>query len=423
MLKHKITGIIMGALMLSGVVLGGSAIHNVKTTNDNTKVVNKVLLAAPSSTVGERAVVVNTDNSPLVLYSNASANSTITSYISVGEMLTIQSAGNNFYKVKVQETGAVGYISANNLQIITSGVNDTYNTVNKEGYIINVSSSKVKVQETGAVGYISANNLQIITSGVNDTYNTVNKEGYIINVSSRVNLRSNATMSSNVLAKLTNNTKINVLGKQGQWYKVNCNGTIGYIYQEYIGLTNNSITNIPSKNVKLNTSNEKNTSSNISNKKNTSSNSNVIENTVYTDPTMITFIQSMATPSSSDIQVIKYKSIPLKVLEKVKGSDPGAQNPYPTWYKVETQNGQIGYIAQNETYYKKVYTNPNGTAAIQNMPNGAGAIIKTISHKKEPLYVIDTIKGAVPGSQITTTYYKVRFDKEVGFIQSNETLN
>ncbi len=199
MLKHKITSIIMGALMLSGVVLGGSIVHNVKTTNDNTKVVNKVLLAAPSSTVGERAVVVNTDNSPLVLYSNASANSNITSYISVGEMLTIQSSGNNFYKVKVQETGAVGYISAHNLQIITSGVNDAYNTVNKQGYIINVSS--------------------------------------------RVNLRANATMNSNILAKLSNNTRINVLGKQGQWYKVNCNGTIGYIYQEYVGLTNQVINN------------------------------------------------------------------------------------------------------------------------------------------------------------------------------------
>ncbi|WP_066869738.1 SH3 domain-containing protein [Clostridium mediterraneense] len=199
MQKHKITGIIMGALMLSGVVLGGSAIHNVKITNDNTKVVNKVLLAAPSSTVGERAVVVNTDNSPLVLYSNASANSTITSYISVGEMLTIQNAGNNFYKVKVQETGAVGYISAHNLQIITSGVNEAYNAVNKQGYIINVSSV--------------------------------------------VNLRANATMNSNILAKLNNNTKLNVLGKQGQWYKVNCDGTIGYIYQEYIGLTNANLEN------------------------------------------------------------------------------------------------------------------------------------------------------------------------------------
>ena len=202
----------MGALMLSGVVLGGFIVHNVKTTNDNTKVVNKVLLAAPSSTVGERAVVVNTDNSPLVLYSNASANSNITSYISVGEMLTIQSSGNNFYKVKVQETGAVGYISANNLQIITSGVNDAYNVVNKQGYIINVSSV--------------------------------------------VNLRDNATMNSNVLAKLSNNTKINVLGKQGEWYKVSCNGTIGYIYQEYVGLTNqvinNSNKNISNNQVKQN---------------------------------------------------------------------------------------------------------------------------------------------------------------------------
>ncbi|WP_066869714.1 SH3 domain-containing protein [Clostridium mediterraneense] len=180
MLKHKIIGIIMGTLMISGVMIGTSSISNTKITNDNTKVVNKVLLSAPSS-ANERAVVVNTDNSPLVLYSSADSNSSITSYISVGEMLTILNSGNNFYKVKVQETGVIGYISAHNLQIITSGVNEQYSGVNKKGYIINVSSV--------------------------------------------VNLRTNATMSSNVLAKLSNNTKINVLGKQGEWYKVDCNGT------------------------------------------------------------------------------------------------------------------------------------------------------------------------------------------------------
>ncbi|WP_066869717.1 SH3 domain-containing protein [Clostridium mediterraneense] len=199
MLKQKITGIIMGTLMISGVVIGTSSINNTKITNDNTKVVNKVLLASPSSLVGERAVVVNTDNSPLVLYSSASGNSNITSYISVGEMLTIQSSGDNFYKVKVQETGAVGYISAHNLQIITSGINDPYSIVNKQGYIINVSS--------------------------------------------RVNLRANATMDSNILNKLTNNTKINILGKQGQWYKISCDGTVRYIYQEYIGINLNESNN------------------------------------------------------------------------------------------------------------------------------------------------------------------------------------
>ncbi len=245
MLKQKITSIIIGTLMISGVMIGVNTINNTKITNDNTKVVNKVLLSAPSSS-SERAVVVNTDNSPLVLYSNASSNSSITSYISVGEMLTIESSGDNFYKVKVQETGAVGYISAHNLQIITSGVNDPYSVVNKEGYIINVSS--------------------------------------------RVNLRANATMSSNILAKLTNNTKINILGKQGQWYKVNCNGTVGYIYQEYIGINLNESnnTNASGDTNKINKSNNdviENSSSNVSsvsggiiNKAQTTSSSKVTTN-------------------------------------------------------------------------------------------------------------------------------------------------
>ena len=211
MLKHKIISIIMGTLMLSGVMIGANSINNAKTINDNTKVVNKVLLSAPTST-NERAVVVNTDNSPLVLYSSASASSNITSYISVGEMLTIQASGNNFYKVRVQETGAVGYISVHNLQIITSGVNDPYKDINKEGYIINVSS--------------------------------------------RVNLRANATMNSNILNKLTNNTKINILGKQGEWYKVNYNGTVGYIYQEYIGIANTGENTVPTSKVKVQNSNK-----------------------------------------------------------------------------------------------------------------------------------------------------------------------
>ncbi len=123
---------------------------------------------------------------------------------------------------------------------------------------------KVKVQETGAVGYISAHNIQIITSGVNDPYKAINKEGYIINVSSRVNLRANATMNSNILAKLSNNTKINVLGKQGQWYKVNYNGTVGYIYQEYIGLSSTDLSS--NKNINNTKSNSTSAQSNNVNK-------------------------------------------------------------------------------------------------------------------------------------------------------------
>ena len=302
MLKHKITSIIMGTLMLSGVMIGASSINNIKITNDNTKVVNKVLLSAPSS-ANERAVVVNTDNSPLVFYSSAdsNSNSNITSYISVGEMLTILSSGNNFYKVKVQETGAVGYISAHNLQIITSGVNDPYKNINKQGYIINVSS--------------------------------------------RVNLRANATMSSNILAKLSNNTKINVLGKQGQWYKVNCNGTVGYIYQEYIGLSSNNIA-VDSNNSEKNSSSTVNTQNNISSEKIVP----ILTTKAYIGKSVLI---------KEGAKIYKEPSIDSQVLKTIDNSDtklPMANFAYSnevnnapknnpiSWLQLNITNDEIGYI-------------------------------------------------------------------------------
>ena len=212
---------------------------------------------------------------------------------------------------------------------------------------------KVKVQETGAVGYISAHNLQIITSGVNDPYSVVNKEGYIINVSSRVNLRANATMSSNILAKLTNNTKINVLGKQGQWYKVNCNGTVGYIYQEYIGINLNESnnTNASGDTNKINKSNNdviENSSSNVSsvsggiiNKAQTTSSSKVTTNSSKVKSN--DKVKSNNSAKNSQIVVKNAKEALALVKKKI-----GTTGKYGkiTWGVMENVNGNS--ITSNE---------------------------------------------------------------------------
>ena len=47
MLKHKIAGIVMGSLILSGVILGETTIHNINRVN-NTKVINKVFTCCTS---------------------------------------------------------------------------------------------------------------------------------------------------------------------------------------------------------------------------------------------------------------------------------------------------------------------------------------------------------------------------------------
>ncbi|WP_317366258.1 SH3 domain-containing protein, partial [uncultured Tyzzerella sp.] len=309
---------------------------------------------------------------------------------------------------------------------------------------------KVKVQETGEVGYISVANMQNILNGTNDSFTQLSENGQVVNVSSNVRIRSNPAIGNNIIGYLTNGTTLNILGKQGQWYKVSVNGQIGFIYEEYVSTsitnsnsqstTNNVNTNLENTTTSITNknSNRTNSTSSINSSKNTkniivktnssvvpnsSSNVNKInnntikDNIVYTNPQQITFIQKTSTLASPDLQVNKKKDIKLKVLEKLYGTDPGTQNTKPIWYKVETQNGLIGYIAQNETYYKIVYTNPNKNIPIFEAPNTSTLIIDSINHKKEPLYVISNIKTTNPMNHMKTQYYKVcTINGKIGFV-------
>ena len=220
MSKYKLISLITGAVIVTGVAMGAGTLSH-KIINNSSKMSNTILLAQVSNNT-DKAVVINTNKSPLVLYKGADSNASVLSYISVGEMLNVQSEGSDFYKVQVEETGATGYISVNNLQMITSGVNDAYTSIGKKGIVINVDS--------------------------------------------KVHLRANATINSSILIDLKNSTSINILGKQGSWYKVSVEGTIGYLYQSYVGESNvaTATTNT--------TSNSLNKATTISNSKDAKSN-------------------------------------------------------------------------------------------------------------------------------------------------------
>ncbi len=60
--------------------------------------------------------------------------------------------------------------------------------------------------------------------------------GGIVNVSSALNLRSEPNTSSNVLAKLPNETRICVIGEDGNWYKAVYNGIKGYVSADYVSI-------------------------------------------------------------------------------------------------------------------------------------------------------------------------------------------
>lgn len=172
---------------------------------------NNVLLSNSTTESNKYAVVINGDNS-LVLKSDPN-NNKISSYLSVGEMLTIEAKVGDYYKVVVQETGATGYINIKNAEIIESGVNSPLESLKEKGSIINVTTD--------------------------------------------VRIREKATMNSKVLSTLHNGASLQIIGKQGEWYEVDSNGIKGFVYFEYIETNINSNSNNLNNKVKHSIKNNK----------------------------------------------------------------------------------------------------------------------------------------------------------------------
>lgn len=191
MSRNKIISIVTSTVIISSLLIGATL-----TTNKYPKK-NISLLASATTNSETKAVVINSPNSHLALYDASNSNAEISSYISVGEMLTINKTVGNYYYVTVQETGAKGYINKNNAQIIKSGINSSTTPVDKSGFIINVSSL--------------------------------------------VYLRSKPDINTTAIGSLLNSTNITVIEKQGNWYKVKTNIGTGFVYSEYVGISTDAI--------------------------------------------------------------------------------------------------------------------------------------------------------------------------------------
>ena len=93
-----------------------------------------------------------------------------------------------------------------------------------------------KVSYNGAVGYVQKTYLAVDSDNVFTTYGRVNSEG--------VNVRSDASTDSSVLATVSDGTIVTVNGLVDGWYDVTCEyGTEGYIRSDFVDLTNSASSN------------------------------------------------------------------------------------------------------------------------------------------------------------------------------------
>ncbi|HFE9683171.1 TPA: SH3 domain-containing protein [Clostridium perfringens] len=101
--------------------------------------------------------------------------------------------------------------------------------------ILNVNGKTVEViTQSGLRGYVDADEFTLVESAVNDKLIEKNIEGHVINVSTALNLRKEPRIGAEIIDILLNNTKVNILGKQGSWYKIELNGQKGYVYGMFL---------------------------------------------------------------------------------------------------------------------------------------------------------------------------------------------
>ena len=226
--------------------------------------------------------IVNVSSS-LNVRNEASTSSKVIGSLSGNSKVTIVGEEGAFYKIEYK--GSQGYVAKEYVKDVTESNNSNQGTqtpekpstpesTEKTG-IVNVSSSlnvregastsskvigslsgntKVtivgeegafyKIEYKGSHGYVAKEYIKDVTESNNSNQGTqtpekpstpesTEKTG-IVNVSSSLNVREGASTSSKVIGSLSGNTKVTIVGEEGEFYKIEYKGSHGYVAKEYI---------------------------------------------------------------------------------------------------------------------------------------------------------------------------------------------
>lgn len=244
-----------------------------------------------TSLSGKKGTVINVSTS-LRVRQSPSTNSAIVGNLKGGDSFEIKGKSGNWYYISAK--GVTGYVHGDYVRVGTSqegGENSSTGNSNvdtsvagKKGKVVNVSTSlrvrekpstsssvvgslgagdTFKIQSksgewynidaNGTKGHVHGDYVELISesekpnnnqgggqnSNLDESYK--GKTGKVVNVSTNLRLRSQPNTSSSVLAYLLPNEKFTIEGKTSSgWFKVNYNGKVGYLNEEYVKIVSSS---------------------------------------------------------------------------------------------------------------------------------------------------------------------------------------
>ncbi|MCI5727249.1 MAG: SH3 domain-containing protein [Clostridium sp.] len=261
-----------------------------------------------------------------------------------------------------------------------------YLTNGQEVEIIGETKGWYQIKSNDVKGYIKFDYIKVLS----DT-NIVT--GTVVNISTTLSVRETSDVLGKELAKLTNGTKLIVIGEEDSWYKIKYENLVGYVYKDYV--------KVNKENTQIENNFESVQERAISKTKGTVTGVNTSLN-----------VRSGASTSASIIGTLK------------NGAKVDITGESGNWYKIN-YSGKVGYVSKD---YVKKGTTPQSQPKPEEKPQTETKVTGTVTGIKTTLNIrsgastsasiIGTLKN---GAKVEITgesgnWYKINYNGKVGYV-------
>ncbi len=193
--------------------------------------------------------------SSLNVRAQPTTSSNVIGSLSKGNKVSLYELSRNWYKVKVNNQ--TGYIHSDYVSVTTESLSgrkgeitatklnvrsqaSTYSTVVgslTKGTVIDLherTGSWFKVKVNNQWAYIHSDYVKVSSGSSGSGSDSVSEQQKGEITASRLNIRSQASTSSNVIGSLTNGTVVDLHEQTGSWFKVSVNNQWGFIHSDYV---------------------------------------------------------------------------------------------------------------------------------------------------------------------------------------------
>ncbi len=146
------------------------------------------------------------------------------------------------------EYGEVGNLEGCTSLNFRQGPGTNYNIIGElsNGTTVQIlsqyNSDWYQVEYNGTSGYVYAPCINIVSGSSSNSTSNSSEMGTVVNLngSMDLNFRSGPSTNYSVIGELSEGTTFTVLSESNGWYKINYNGTTGYVYGYYVSVGNSS---------------------------------------------------------------------------------------------------------------------------------------------------------------------------------------